>query len=90
MKVDVSNAIPIREVIIKLEVVFALNLNNAKCKVFFEGGVEFKDDIMDVLDISPVELPIKYLGMNLSCVNLRDSHCNSLVDEIKGRIERWK
>ncbi|XP_014618090.1 uncharacterized protein [Glycine max] len=64
-----------------------LQINPAKCKVFC-GGLNY-DNIQVVKNITGFEegtLPVRYLGVPLSCKKLNVHHYLPLVEKIVGRI----
>ncbi|KAL5134431.1 Transposon TX1 uncharacterized protein [Glycine soja] len=67
-----------------------LKINPAKRKVFC-GGLNY-DSIQVVKNITGFEegtLPVKYLGVPLSCIKLNVRHYLPLVEKIVGRIRHW-
>ena len=67
-----------------------LQINPAKCKVFC-GGLNY-DNIQVVKNITGFEegtLPVRYLGVPLSCKKLNVHHYLPLVEKIVGRIRHW-
>ncbi|KAL5194445.1 putative ribonuclease H protein [Glycine soja] len=67
-----------------------LQINPAKCKVFC-GGLNY-DSIQVVKNFTGFEegtLPVRYLGVPLSCKKLNVHHYLPLVEKIVGRIRHW-
>lgn len=64
-----------------------LKENSIKCQVYF-GGVtrEVKMQILEYLNFTEDELPVRYLGVPLSTKKLSVLQCKPLIDKIIARI----
>ncbi|XP_077240355.1 uncharacterized protein LOC143881252 [Tasmannia lanceolata] len=80
----------IRDCIAKFSVCSGLEVNKSKSEIFFSKGQNcFKNMIINTLNISEGELPIKYLGLPLITTRLSSSDCIPLLSKIRKRISTW-
>lgn len=90
VKANISGAEAIRDVFSKMHNSTWLQLNYEKFTVFLGEGVSCVEEIVQTLNIKQGCLSVRYVGMLLSSVNLRDKDYVSLIDKIKQCIEGWE
>lgn len=67
-----------------------LRINPSKCNVFFEGVDAFTiQSIINLTNFAKGFLPLKYLGVSLTCKKLSINHYMHLIDKIVHRIRHW-
>ncbi|GJV60324.1 RNA-directed DNA polymerase, eukaryota, reverse transcriptase zinc-binding domain protein [Tanacetum coccineum] len=68
-----------------------LVLSLPKSTAFFANvGIEFKNQILEMLHFEVGELPVKYLGVPLISSGLFHKDCKILVQKVKNKIDNWK
>lgn len=67
-----------------------LVINLKKCKVFC-GGMDrnIKDPMIKTVEIAEGQLPMKYLGVLITCKRLSINHYMPLIDKITHRMKHW-
>lgn len=89
-KSETSCAEAIKDIFKTMAETSRLVLSNQKWKVFYGGGFKNAIEISKIPNIMEGELPIQYLDVPLTCTNLRDKDCTSLIKRIKSKIEGWE
>jgi len=89
-KADEKSALAINEVFRTMQKMTGLELSCDKSNIYFGKGVKTKSKISSILNIQINDLPVKYLGIPLTSVNLRDIDCSQLIDKVKHRIDGWE
>ncbi|XP_040872094.1 uncharacterized protein [Glycine max] len=67
-----------------------LKVNPAKCQMFF-GGMDgcSKENLRRITDFAEGKLPVRYLGVPLSCKRLTIQQYMPLIDKIVDRVKHW-
>jgi len=89
-KADELSAEAISDVFKKMKKWTGLELSCEKSSLYLGRGVVNSTNIVTILNIDMKELPVRYLGIPLTSVNLKDRDCIHLIDRIKKRIEGWE
>jgi len=74
----------------KLEQYTGLAINKMKSKCFFSKGCRNKDELAEILGVPIGYLPIRYLGLPLSCNYPKARHFLPIINKVRRRIEGWQ
>lgn len=89
LRASKENAINLKSLLAKFELISGLKLNTAKSKLYFSKKAD-SELITHILDIQPCTLPVRYLGLPLFQGRLSKKDCAPLLDKIQIRLDSWK
>ncbi|KHN14066.1 Putative ribonuclease H protein, partial [Glycine soja] len=90
MQGDSKSVSMMMETIRKFSDSTGLKVNPAKCQMFF-GGMDgcSKENLRRITDFAEGKLPVRYLGVPLSCKRLTIQQYMPLIDKIVDRVKHW-
>ena len=71
----------------KLQLYTGLTINKQKSKVYFSKSCKYRDVIAATLGVSVSTLPMRDLGLPLTCIYPKARHFSPLVDKMRNYIE---
>lgn len=80
----------IKSILDKFGNFFELKLNTSKSYVVYSKGVNNKDDLSRILDISAKQMPFDYLGISMTGKTLGIDDCMPLISSLETISHQWE
>lgn len=85
-----SSLLGLKAILLKFLEVSGLAVSFAKSELFCSGvSLDTHTQLADILGLKKGQLPVRYLGVPLSCKKLTAIDCKPLLDKIASRITSW-